>query len=135
MDYKKIANKIRVWYIINIFFLIGFIIAGTRLENYFYETEDYYSNPFLANSELVINEQPNEEFILSDDDYGHEGTSNNIDVIRSIYSYKFTINFYNRLVQNKYKTIISNYNFHLDIISIIQKKNIWHTSSSEEPGN
>ena len=64
MNYSKFFDKIRAKYIINTFFLIGFIIAGIRLENYLYETENYSNNPVLVNNELVISEQYEEEYIF-----------------------------------------------------------------------
>jgi len=133
MAYKKITNIIRIRCYTNIFFLIGFILAGIKLENYFYESEGYYFDPVPANIELVINERANVELILSDLDYEPESTSNNTECVNRFYSYKFSIHFYNRLVQHKYKTLISNYIFHPDINSILQRKSIWHASSFEEP--
>jgi hypothetical protein len=134
MDYKKFSDKIRAKYLINIFLLIGFLIAGIRLEYYLYETQDYYDKPVLANNELVLNEQSSEEYILSEHGDKKEHIPYYVDDISNIYSYRFTNKSYNSLVLNKYKTIISNYNFHSVIISILQKNNIWHKSSGEQPG-
>lgn len=133
MNYSKFFDKIRAKYIINTFFLIGFIIAGIRLENYLYETENYSNNPVLANNELVISEQYEEEYILTDYNDTNDGISYDIVDTRNICSYKFTIISYNKFILNKFKTIISNHIIYSDIISILQKNNIWHKSSVEEP--
>jgi len=130
----KFSDKIQAKYLINILFLIGFIIAGIRFENYLYETEDYYNIPVLANNELVLSEQPNEEYILADYDDNQDDISYDVIETRKICSYKFAIISYNSFIVNKFKTIISNYIFHFDISSILQKNNIWHKSSGEEPG-
>lgn len=134
MIYRKIIHIIRARFYINIFFLIGVILAGIKLENYFYETESYYYHPVQENVELVIYEPSGEEFILSAHDYEHNCKSKHIEFVSRIYSFKFTISFYNRLVENKYKTIISKSKFQPNHISVLQKKSIWHASSIEEPG-
>ena len=133
MNYMKFSDKIQAKYLINILFLIGFIIAGVRFENYLYETEDYYNIPVLANDELVLSEQPNEEYILADYDDNHDDISYDVVETRKIYSYKFAIISYNSFIVNKFKTIISNHIFHFDISSFLQKNNIWHKSFGEEP--
>ena len=133
MNYKKFYSKIQAKYLINILFLIGFVIAGIRLENYLYETEDYCNNPVLENNELVLPEQPKEEYILTDYNDRHEDISYDIVDTRNISSYKFTIISYNSFILNKFKTIITNHIYHSDIISILQKNNIWHKSFGEEP--
>lgn len=133
MNYKKFYIKIQAKYLINILFLIGFVIAGIRLENYLYETEDYCNNPVLENNELVLPEQPKEEYILTDYNDRHEDISYDIVDTRNISSYKFTIISYNSFILNKFKTIITNHIYHSDIISILQKNNIWHKSFGEEP--
>ena len=133
MVFKKITNKIRRRSHINTFFLIGFVLTSIKLEYYFHESEGYYFDPIPVNIELVINEQANEELILSDLDYEQESTSDNSECVNRFYSYKFSIHFFNRLVRHKYKTLISNYIFHPDINSILQKKIIWHASPIEEP--
>ena len=92
MNYMKFSDKIQAKYLIYILFLIGFIIAGIRLENYLYETEDYYNIPVLANDELVLSEQPNEEYILADYDDNHDDISYDVVETRKIYSYKFAEN-------------------------------------------
>ena len=133
MNYKKFSDKIQAKYLINIFFLIGFIIAGIRLENYLYKTENCFNIPFSANNELVLSEQPKEELILTDYGNKHEGISNNVDKTRNIFSYKIAVISYNSYIINKFKTIISNYICHFDIIPILQKNNIWHKSPGQEP--
>jgi len=133
MNYRKLFDKILAKYIINAFFLIGFIIAGVRLENYLYETEDYYNIPVLVNNELVLSEQPDEEYILADYDDNHDDISYNVVETRKFISYNFAIISCNSFIANKYKTIISNHIFHFDISSFLQKNNIWHKSSREEP--
>jgi len=133
MNYKKFYSKIQAKYLISILFLIGFVIAGIRLENYLCETEDYCNNPVLENNELVLPEQPKEEYILTDYNDRHEDISYDIVDTRNISSYKFTIISYNSFILNKFKTIITNHIYHSDIISILQKNNIWHKSFGEEP--
>ena len=133
MNSKKFFSKVQAKYLINIFFLIGFVIAGIRLENYLYETEDYCNIPVLEKNELVLPEQPKEEYILTDYNDKHEGISYDIVDTRNIYAYKFTIISYNSFILNKFKTITANHIYHSDIISILQKNNIWHKSFGEEP--
>lgn len=129
----KITNINRIRYYANILFLIGFVLACTKLENYFYEPEGYYFDPIPVNIELVINEKANAKLIFSDLDHGHEIISNCTECVNRFISYKFSIHFYNKLVQHKYKTLISNHIFHPNINSVLQKKSIWHASSIEEP--
>ena len=133
MDYKKFSDKIQVKYLINIFFLIGFIIAGTRLENYLYETENYYNIPIPANNELVLSEKSKQGYLLTDYNDKHVDISHDVVDTRNVYLYKYTILTYNSFIINKLKTIISKSIIHLDIISTLQKNNIWHKSSGEEP--
>ncbi len=133
MNYKKITNRIRKRYIINIFLLIGFILVIARLERYFNKVEDYPHNPILVYNELVINDQSIDELIIEDNANIQEGKSFNDDEARNIYSYTFTIEAYNSILHNKYLTILSNHIFLINITSILQMNNIWHASSIEEP--
>lgn len=133
MNYKKIINRARARDHYKIFLLIGFVLASTKLENFHNQSEDYYHNPVQVKIELVIYEQSKEEHILWGYDEKHDVTTARTEVIRSFYSYTYTINSYNGLILTKYNAIISNTNYYSDIISIIQKNNIWHKSSKKEP--
>jgi hypothetical protein len=133
MNYKQITNNVRVRDLFKIFLLIGFVIASTRIENFHYQREDYNDRPIQVNTELVISEQSNKENILWWQDVKHDISAASNEVILSFYSYTYVIKLYNGLILTAYKTIISNTKYYSEIISIIQKTNIWHKSSKKEP--
>ncbi|MCP4180703.1 MAG: hypothetical protein GY756_23330 [bacterium] len=125
-------SKIQVKYLKNIFFLIVLFFACIRLENYFHETDDCFNNPILVNNELLISEQIKEEYVLTDYKDNHEAIScDPVETIEKL-SYSFAIISYNKLIVSRFKTMNSNHIFHNDIISILQKNNIWHQSIEEE---
>lgn len=134
MNYKRISYKIQARYLINIFFLVGFIIASTKLEDYFNNSEDYSYNPVLVNNELVINELNNEEIISKHYYDKNEIKSYHVEEIKNTYSNTLTIIGCNSFINNKFKTIILSYISLRNFTSILQKNNIWHKSSEEEPG-
>lgn len=134
MNYIKITNRIRTKYFINIFLFIGFALVVTKLENYFYDTEDYTYNPIPVNNELVINKHSNEELISTHYCDEHESKSTNVEDTNHIYSNKLTIIGHNSLINSQFKTVELNQLSHIYFISILQKNNIWHKSSKEEPG-
>jgi len=134
MNYKKISNKVQVRYLINIFLLVGFVIASTKLENHFNNSKDYSYIPVLVNNELVINEPANEKNISKHYYSKSENLFYNVEEIVNTHSYSLIIIGYNSFIRNKFKTIILKYISLRDIISILQKNNIWHKSSEEVPG-
>lgn len=135
MNCQKIANKIQSKYFINFFLLIGFILAVTRLEKFFNESEDFSYYPVLEYNELVINELSSDEHNLKHYYDKNESKSYNVENTKNTYSYKLSILGHNSLLNNKFITVKLNHISHRNIISILQKNNIWHKSSEEEPIN
>jgi len=133
MNYKRITKRVRVRDLFKILLLIGFVLASTRLENFHRQSEDYYYNLAQVNNELVIYEHSNDKHIFLGNDEEHEVASTRTEFNQSVHSFTYTINSYNGIILTVYKAIISNINYCSEIISIIQKTNIWHKSSNEEP--
>lgn len=132
MNYIKIANRVRARDFFKIFLIVGFVLVSTRLENFHYQSEDYY-DPIQVKKELVTNEQSNEEHILWGHDETHVVSSARINLIQDFHSFKNSINTYNLQLLTRFKALISDVNYHSTIISIIQMSNIWHKSSKKEP--
>ena len=139
MNYKnqnKLFEKYKTRNFIRIFFLLGFLLVVIRLENFLYTAEDDCSYPDLVNNELVISEQPTEDWILTDyndfSDY-NECMTSHVYKTGILHSYKIAIYSYNYLIFLKIKTVSSDHFFSSNIISILQKNNIWHKSSEEGP--
>ena len=127
--FRKIQSK----YLLNILFLVGFLIAGIRIENYFNVFEDYYYDIVPANIELVRSDQPEEKLILTDFD-------NNFNELTSLswesvifHSYAIAVYSYNCLLYAKFKALITKTIGNSNIISILQNSNIWHKSYEESP--
>ena len=129
---NKLFKKNQARYLLNIFFLLGFLLAGSRFENFLYVTENncYYSD--LPTNELVISEQATGELSLTDDDSKYEGIINYSCEPAVSQFYKIALRSYNCRILLKFKTIISNHIINSNIISILQKNNTWHKSSEEE---
>ena len=134
MDYRKFFDIIQAKYLIKVAFIIGFLLAGIRLENHLYETGNWKHNPVLANNELVLSEQPNEGPIFTVYDDKHVSISYDIVGTKNIDSYKFILLAYNSHIHHRLIKVISLHIFPSDIISFLQNNNIWHKSSGEEPG-
>ncbi len=133
MNEEKIRYRARTRDLFKIFLLIGFVLACTRLENFHFQSENDYHYPIQVKIELVICEQSNDEHVLLGYDEKHEAKLARTEVIQSFHSYTYTIKSYNGLILTMYKAISSNINYYSEIISIIQKNNIWHKSSKKEP--
>jgi len=138
INLNKFFKRTQAKYLLNILFLIGFLIIGSKLENYLYAFDDYYDSPNPSYKELVFSEQPEEKILLVTDlssDSDSEDILGNVCKGELIHSYKIAIHSYNQLILTKYKVAISNPIFNSGIISVLQSNNIWHKSSEEEPGS
>jgi hypothetical protein len=134
MDYRKFYDRTQARHLIKIAFLIGFFLAGIRLENHLYETGNCKHIPVPVNNEWVFSEQPKEGTIIRDHEDKYETLSHDKIDARDIESYKFIILAYKSLIHNRLIQYISLHTFPPESISFLQNKNIWHKSSEEEPG-
>ena len=105
----KLFKKNQARYLFNIFFLLGFILAGNRFEKFLYVTEDYCYYSDLKTNELVISEQATEELSLTDDDSNYEGIINYSCKPPVSQFYKIALRSYNCRILLKFKTNISNH--------------------------
>ena len=122
--------------LLRIFFLLGFLIAGIRLETFIYSSVDNYSYSENVNNELVTYESPKADLILTD----FNGYDNyNVSITSTVYepcishSFKIAVYSYNRLIISKLKTLRSACFLSSNIITILQKNNISHKSPEEGP--
>jgi hypothetical protein len=126
----------QIKYLLRIFFLLVLLFVVIRLENFLYTTEDDNCYPILENNELVISEQPAQDFILNTYnkycDY-HESLISHVYGTSILHSYKIATYSYSSLLLVKFKTLITKPIGNSNIISILQNCNIWHTSSEEGP--
>ena len=139
MNYESKNNlfkEYQIRYLLRIFFLLGLLLVVIKLENFLYTTEVDNCYPVLVNNELVINEQPTEDFILNNyNNYNdsHESLISHVYGTRILHSYKIAICSYNCMLFVKFKTLIAKPIGYSNIISILQNSNIWHKSSEEGP--
>lgn len=135
-DKDILFKKHQIKYLLRIFFLLVLLFVFIRLENFLYTTEDDNCYPLLENNELVISEQPAEDFILNTynkfSDY-HESLISHVCGTSIFHSYKIEAFSYSCLLSVKFKTLITKPIGNSNIISILQNCNIWHTSSEEGP--
>lgn len=135
-DKNILFKKHQIKYLLRIFFLLVLLFVFIRLENFLCTTEDDKCYPALENNELVISEQPAEDFILSTynkyNNY-HESLISHGYGTSIFHSYKIAAYTYSCLISIKFKTLITKPIGNSNIISILQNCNIWHTSSEEGP--
>ena len=120
-------------YLIRFLFITGLIITVLRLENFLYENKSSNYQPVQANNELVLSElsEPDQIYRAFNDNQDYESVA--VEKANSTFSYKVKIRLYNNHINIKFKSIQFNYFYNADVVTIIQKSNIWHKSSTEEP--
>ncbi len=130
MYYKKISDKIRPIYLLNILFLL--LILSLRLNNYLSENKEYYEYAIPTYSELVFSEQANGEPTITTHSFYFNYTSGNVCEADVFHLYKNAILSFNHLISIKFKILIYTPVCTANIISILHSNNIWHKSLEEE---
>ncbi len=133
MNYNKFSDKTRPIYLLNILFLL--LILGIKLNNYLSENDEYYEYSIPTYSELVFSKQANDEPSFNAHNFYPNHTVENVCEGEVFSSYKNAVLSCNHLIIIKFKILISTPVYTSNIISIIQRNNIWHKSPEEELGN
>lgn len=124
----------RAGYLFKIFLFIGFVLVSTRIERFHSQGKYYCDNPIQVINELPLSEQSDEAHYLLVYEDGQKDSSARTDILPGYSSYTYSILSYKVLILTRYKVIVSNTYLCYDIISVIQKSNIWHKSSPKEHG-
>ena len=132
MNYKKISDKTRSGYLLNILFLV--LILSLKLYNYLSENKEYYEYTIPTYNELVISEAPQKEQLFSTYCGYISNILDNVCEAYVFHSYNNALFSYNHLILTKFKILDSSPVYNCNIISLLQCKNIWHKSPEEEPG-
>jgi hypothetical protein len=129
---SKIRQILRNSIIINLFFILtGFYLV--RAQSSFYVPTDHCCDPIQTKIELVVSIGPENEISFFEldtppkqiPDFTH--THNGL-----LTTYKFALYDYNNYVQHQLNSFERIFDPSHQLISILQKHNIWHQSSDED---
>jgi len=113
-----------------LFFVISTFANISRADEHLYSQIDYFHYSSTNDVELVVAAGHNDLTVWRNDSR-NANDQTPIFVQPPLFN-PFVIVFYESCVIQKLKTLGLNKSFHLDLITVLQKKNTWH-QSKEEP--
>jgi len=133
MNTIGVAHFVRRKDLFKVFLVIGVVVANTRFENFTYQVADYFYYTNQDYTELVLEEESNEERTCLFSALQFDISTAETDFPCRFNSHKYANKAYNTLVLILHRSLVANACYPFTIVTVLQLYNNWHSSSETEP--